>query len=175
MYSNKHQLLAADQDLLPGTVEQQLAKPPRLVIRFVNTTEDIFKFCLADATKSASNHNRSIMEFLPSNNTASRSRNLRQQAAARQARADAARRERQAKRQEQRASKRTAPVGVKKITAYRPQRRPPPRAVRRSVTATRTTVAPQRRIRQQRLDELFLAMRVRADPEPQQLRKPPDP
>ena len=44
MYANKGQLLAADRDLLPGRVEEQLAQEPHQIVQFVRTTYDIFQF-----------------------------------------------------------------------------------------------------------------------------------
>ena len=87
MYSNKGKLLQADRDLLPGTAEEQLAKHPHQILRFVKHTEDIFKFCVADAQTATIIGNQDIRNYFTGTQSDDNNRAIRQAAAARHAKA----------------------------------------------------------------------------------------
>ena len=124
MYSNKLSLLSADRDLLPGTAEDQLAKSPKQIINFVDTTYAIYEFCLQDAQKAIIAGNQDIREFIPSTNSAATSRAIRQVETARQAAATARAKQKKKKQRKGPSSRKRKPVTrqvldkVKSITTY---------------------------------------------------------
>ena len=160
MYARKQELLAADQDLLPGTVAERLALAPSQIIAFVSTTIDTFKFCLQDAQRAVIAGSRDIRVFFPGVNAGNQGRQIREQEAARQASAIASR-SRKGK---------TRPRCAKKTRA-KPKRKSSRNSERPQQTAARRKITSWRDYFQNNASTTS----SETDPEIPENREPPDP
>jgi hypothetical protein len=116
MYANKAKLLSTDRALLPGNVDQQLARRPHQIISFANTNFELVEFCLRDAHKAATEGCKDIREYFTNNQPAQRARLMRQVISAQA-------RKRAAEQKTKKAGLRSrVQAGMQKITQFLPRR-----------------------------------------------------